>query len=61
MDNDAVVTALARMEAKLDFILNGQADHEARLRTLEQNDLGRIIPFIIGLLTIASLGVALFK
>lgn len=60
-EDHEVVVALTRIETKLDAVLTVTADHEARIRELEKNDLGRIIPFLIGLLTVASLAIALFK
>ncbi len=75
MGEDKIVEMLIRMDEKLNTLVatdtdhearireleKPHVDHEARLRELEKNDLGRIMPFIIGLLTIVSLGVAVFK
>lgn len=60
-EDHEVAIALTRIETKLDAVLTATADHEARIRELEKNDLGRIIPFIIGLLTVISLVLAFFK
>ncbi|GAA0332819.1 hypothetical protein GCM10009540_60700 [Streptomyces turgidiscabies] len=60
-EDHEVVIALTRIETKLDAVLTVTADHEARLRRLEENDLGRIIPFLIGLGTLAAIVIALFK
>jgi len=59
--DDKLVEMLARMDEKLTRLLSTDNDHETRIRELEKNDLGRMIPFIIGLLTVISLAVALWK
>lgn len=66
MENDKLVESLnrmsesiIRMDEKLTMLLTSQNDHELRIRALEKNDLGRVVPFIIGLLTIVSLVMAI--
>jgi len=60
-EDHEVVIVLTRLETKLDAVLTSTQDHEARIRELEKNDLGRIIPFLIGLGTLVSIGLAFFK
>ncbi|MCX4577936.1 hypothetical protein OHB41_33085 [Streptomyces sp. NBC_01571] len=60
-DDHEVVVVLTRLETKLDQVLTSNTDHEARIRELEKNDLGRIIPFIIGLGTVAALAMPFIR
>lgn len=59
--DDKLVEMLARMDEKLTRLLNTDNDHEARIRELEKNDLGRIIPFLIGIGTLAALILGFMK
>lgn len=61
MGNDEIVQMLIRMDEKLNALLKTDMDHETRIRDLEKSDLGRVIPFIVGILTVVSLAVALTK
>jgi len=56
-----VVVVLTRLETKLDAVLTSTQDHEARIRELEKNDLGRFLPMLIGLGTAVSLFVSFYK
>lgn len=59
--DDKLVEMLARMDEKLTRLLNTDNDHEARIRELEKNDLGRIVPFLIGIGTLAALILGFMK
>lgn len=60
MNDPELVKTLTRLETKLDSFMSTQTDHETRIRDLERNDLGRIIPFLVGLIAIAAFGMQVY-
>ncbi len=52
-----ILEALARIEANVDTIVRNSADHETRLRTLEQKSGKRMEQITLAVITAALVGV----